>query len=93
MRRYRVAGNGPLGQRVAGAVADGVIMEACASVEEAQALSDAITASASQAGRDPKSVKMIARLNTCVAESGYAPRVAVRPLVARYLGAGQTVRA
>jgi 5,10-methylenetetrahydromethanopterin reductase len=30
-----VASNGLLGQRVAGAVADGAIMEACASVEEA----------------------------------------------------------
>ena len=84
-----VASNGPLGQRVAGVVADGAIMEACASVEEAQAFSDAITTSASQAGRDPKSVEKIARLNTCVAENGHAARAVVRPLVARYLGAGR----
>ena len=84
-----VASNGPLGQRVAGVVADGAIMEACASVEEAQAFSDAITTSASQAGRDPKSIKRIARLNTCVAENGHAARATVRPLVARYLGAGR----
>jgi 5,10-methylenetetrahydromethanopterin reductase len=84
-----VASNGPLGQRVAGAVADGAIMEGCASVEEAQAFSDKVTASASQAGRDPKSVEKIARLNTCVAENGHAARAVVRPLVARYLGAGR----
>jgi len=84
-----VASNGPLGQVVAGAVADGAIMEACASVEEAQAFCGVITASASQAGRDPKSVKRIARLNTCIAENGHAARAAVRPLVARYLGAGR----
>jgi 5,10-methylenetetrahydromethanopterin reductase len=84
-----VASNGPLGQRVAGAVADGAIMEACASVEEARAFSGRITANASEAGRDPKSVLNIARLNTCVAENGHAARAAVRPLVARYLGAGR----
>src|SRR5215471_14386332 len=83
-----VASNGPLGQRVAGTIADGAIMEACASVEEARAFSDEVTASASQAGRDPKSVEKIARLNTCVAENGHAARAVVRPLVARYLGAG-----
>ena len=32
-----VASNGPLGQQVAGAVADGAIMEACASLDETQA--------------------------------------------------------
>jgi hypothetical protein len=64
-------------------------MEACASVEEAQAFSDKVTASASQAGRDPKSVEKIARLNACVAENGQAARAVVRPLVARYLGAGR----
>jgi len=84
-----VASNGPLGQRVAGAVADGAIVEACASVNEARAFSGAITASASQAARDPKSIKRIARLNTCVAGDGDAARRAVRPSVARYLGAGR----
>jgi 5,10-methylenetetrahydromethanopterin reductase len=84
-----VASNGPLGQRVAGAVADGAIMEACASVEEAQTFCDEITASASRAGRDPKSIKRIARLNTCIASDGRSAREAVRPLVARYLGAGR----
>jgi alkanesulfonate monooxygenase SsuD/methylene tetrahydromethanopterin reductase-like flavin-dependent oxidoreductase (luciferase family) len=84
-----VASNGPLGQRVAEAVADGAIMEACASGCEAQAFSGEITASASQAGRDPKSVKRIIRLNTCVAGDGQAARRAVRPSVARYLGAGR----
>src|ERR1700730_16175130 len=64
-------------------------MEACASVCEAQAFSSEITTSASQAGRDPKSVKRIVRLNTCVAGDGQAARRALRPSVARYLGAGR----
>ena len=83
-----VASNGPLGQRVAGAAADGAITEACASVYEAQAYIDEVTASASQAGRDPKSIKKIARLNACVADEGHAARAAVRPLVARSMFIG-----
>src|SRR5215472_15230735 len=82
-----VASNGPLGQRVAGAIADGAIMEACASVYEAEAFSAEVTAGAVRAGRDPRKVKRIARLNTCIAADGSAARNALRPLVARYLGA------
>ena len=84
-----VASNGPLGQRVAGAVADGAIMEACASVDEVEAFTAEVTAGAAQVQRDPKSIKKIARLNTCIAPDGGAARNAVRPLVARYLGAGR----
>src|SRR5215469_7973162 len=43
-----VASNGPLGQRVAGAVADGAIMEACASVSEAKAFTAEVAAGAAQ---------------------------------------------
>jgi 5,10-methylenetetrahydromethanopterin reductase len=84
-----VASNGPLGQRVAGAVADGAIMEACASVYEAEAFSAEISAAAVQIGRDLKGVQKIARLNTCIAPDGRAARKALRPFVARYLGAGR----
>jgi 5,10-methylenetetrahydromethanopterin reductase len=84
-----VASNGPLGQRVAGATADGAIMEACASVREAEALSAEITAGAAQVGRDLKGIQRIARLNTCIAPDGGVAREAVRPSVARYLGAGR----
>jgi 5,10-methylenetetrahydromethanopterin reductase len=84
-----VASNGPLGQRVAGALADGAIMEACASVSEAEAFSAEVNAGAAQVRRNPKSIKKIARLNTCIAPDRSAARNAVRPLVARYLGAGR----
>ena len=84
-----VASNGPLGQRVAGAVGDGGIMEACACVSEAEAFIAEVAAGAAQVGRDPKSIKKIARLNTCIAPKGSAARNAVRPMVARYLGAGR----
>lgn len=84
-----VASNGPLGQKMAGAVADGAIMEACGNVDEVRALRAVLDEGAKQAGRDPKSVKLAARLNTCIAPDGQAARDALRPTVARLLGAGR----
>jgi 5,10-methylenetetrahydromethanopterin reductase len=84
-----VASNGRLGQRVAAEVADGAIMEACGSAAEVTAFRAAITAAAGKAGRDPQAVRVVARLNTCVATDGRLAREAVRPTVARYLGAGR----
>jgi len=84
-----VASNGQLGQRVAAELADGAIMEACASVAEVRAFRAAITAAAVSAGRDPRKVRVIARLNTSISEDPRAARDAVRPTVARYLGAGR----
>jgi 5,10-methylenetetrahydromethanopterin reductase len=84
-----VASNGPLGQRVAAEIADGVIMEACASAAEVRALRTAVESAAREAGPDPHEIRIIARLNTCVAAEGRVARDAVRPTVARYLGAGR----
>jgi 5,10-methylenetetrahydromethanopterin reductase len=82
-----VATNGPLGKKMAGAVADAVIMEAAANVEEIKALRAEISAGAKAAGRDPASVRLVARLNTCIGADGAAARDALRPTVARLLGA------
>ncbi len=84
-----VASNGPLGQRAAGAVADGAIMEAAASVAEVAAFRARVDQGAIAAGREPASVKLVARLNACIADDGRAARDAVRPAVARLLGAGR----
>jgi 5,10-methylenetetrahydromethanopterin reductase len=84
-----VASNGPLGQRVAAELADGVIMEACASAAEVRAFRAVVDGAARKGGRDPQAIRIIARLNTCIAADGRAARDAVRPTVARYLGAGR----
>ena len=84
-----VASNGPLGQRVAAEIADGVIMEACASAAEVHAFRAAVAGAARKAGRDPQAIRIITRLNTCIAADGRLARDAVRPTVARYLGAGR----
>jgi 5,10-methylenetetrahydromethanopterin reductase len=83
-----VASNGRLGQRAAGAVADGAIMEACGSVAEAAAFRAEVERGAASAGRDPRAVRLAARLNACVASDGDRARDIVRPSVARYLGRG-----
>jgi 5,10-methylenetetrahydromethanopterin reductase len=84
-----VASNGPLGQRVAAELADGVIMEACGSAAEVRAFRAVVDSAARNAGRDPRAIQIIARLNTCIAADGRVARDAVRPSVARYLGAGR----
>lgn len=84
-----VASNGPLGQRVAGAVADGAIMEGCANPAEARALGAATAAGAVEAGRKTGAVQLVARLNACIGPDGKAARDVLRPRVARTLGAGR----
>jgi 5,10-methylenetetrahydromethanopterin reductase len=83
-----VASNGPLGQRAAGAVADGAIMEACGSVAEAAAFRAEVARGKAAAGRERRTVRLIARLNACIADDGKRARDIVRPSVARYLGRG-----
>ena len=83
-----VASNGPLGQRVAGAVADGAIMEACGSVPEALAFRAEVERGLASTGRKPHTVRIVARLNACIASDGRLARDVVRPSVARYLGRG-----
>jgi len=84
-----VASNGPLGQKTAGAVADGAIMEACGNADEVRDFRATLDAGARSTGRDPSSVKLVARLNTCIAADGQAARDALRPFVARMLGAAR----
>jgi 5,10-methylenetetrahydromethanopterin reductase len=83
-----IASNGPLGQRMAGAAADGAIMEACGSVAEAFAFAAEVRRGAKSAGRDAGSVRLTARLNACIVTDGSRARDIVRPSVARYLGRG-----
>jgi 5,10-methylenetetrahydromethanopterin reductase len=83
-----VASNGPLGQRAAGAAADAAIMEACGSIVEVASFRAEVERGATAAGRDPRAVRLVARLNACVAADGGRARDIVRPSVARYLGRG-----
>jgi 5,10-methylenetetrahydromethanopterin reductase len=84
-----VASNGPLGQRVAGAVGDAAIMEGCATADEVRAFADEVARGARAAGRDPARVTLVTRLNACIAPNGRAARDTLRPHVARTLAAGR----
>ncbi len=84
-----VASNGPLGQRAAGAVADGAIMEGCGAPSEVRAFAAEVRRGAVETGRDPVSVELVARLNACITADGRAARDVLRPRVARTLGAGR----
>jgi 5,10-methylenetetrahydromethanopterin reductase len=84
-----VASNGPLGQRAAGAVADGAIMEGCGNPAEVRALGAAVAVGARAAGREPAAVQLVARLNACIGPDGKGARDVLRPRVARTLGAGR----
>lgn len=84
-----VASNGPLGQRTAGAVADGAIMEGCGNAAEARALAAEVAVGAREAGREPAAVQLVARLNACIGPDGKGARDVLRPRVARTLGAGR----
>ncbi|WP_407121036.1 LLM class flavin-dependent oxidoreductase [Bradyrhizobium sp. STM 3561] len=81
----RVASNGPLGQKMGGAVAEGVMMEGCGSVEEAQAFASAVAEGATKAGRSPGEIKLIARLDCCIADDGKQARDILRPSVTRII--------
>jgi 5,10-methylenetetrahydromethanopterin reductase len=85
-----VASNGPLGQDMAGAHADAIIMEGCGNAEEAAALRQRIDRAAVKAGRDPKSVKCIARLNLAISDDGAEAVDALRLRTARTLASGRT---
>lgn len=84
-----VASNGPLGQRTAGGIADGVLMEGCGNVEEVKAFRALLAEGARRKGRDPSAVKVMVRLNACVAPDGRKARDGVRLGVARMLAAGR----
>lgn len=84
-----VASNGPLGQRAAGALADGAIMEGCGNPDEARALGAAVAEGGQETGRGPGAVQLVARLNACIGPDGKGARDVLRPRVARTLGAGR----
>lgn len=85
-----VASNGPMGQRVGAELADGVIMEACASAIEAGAFAQALKGHAAAANRDSSALRRIARLNMAINGNGSVAVNALRTRAARTLASGRT---
>src|SRR6516162_1741739 len=76
------ASNCPLGQRAAAELADGVIMEACASAAEVRAFRAAVVGAARNPS-NPQAVRFIVRFNPCLCNDRRLEREGVRPWVAR----------
>jgi len=63
-------------------------MEACGSVPEALAFRAEVERGKASAGRQPHTVRVVARLNACITSDGGLARDVVRPTAARYLARG-----
>ncbi|MFQ5828312.1 MAG: LLM class flavin-dependent oxidoreductase [Candidatus Methylomirabilia bacterium] len=82
-----VASQRPAGCRVAGRVADGAIMQGCVAEPLLRFFRERVEEGARQAGRDPASIELVARINICVADDRRAARDTVRPTIVRSLSA------
>jgi 5,10-methylenetetrahydromethanopterin reductase len=80
-----VATNGPKMLELAGEIADGVVVQGLASLEMIASVRAHVQAGAERAGRPPDAVRLIARVDTCVADDGAAARRAMRPGLVRHL--------
>jgi len=80
-----VASQRPAGCRVAGRVADGAIMQGCVAEPLLRFFRETVHAGARQAGRDPASVDLVARLNICISDDRRAARDVMRPTIVRSL--------
>ena len=73
------------GCRAAGRVADGAIMQGCVAEPLLRFFRDTVTEGARQAGRDPKSIDLVARINVCIDDDRKAARDVMRPGIVRSL--------
>jgi 5,10-methylenetetrahydromethanopterin reductase len=82
-----VASQRAAGCRVAGRVADGAIMQGALAEPLVRFLRDTVHGAAREAGRDPTSIELVARLNTCIHDDRGAARDVMRPTLVRSLAA------
>lgn len=80
-----IATNGPQTLRLAGEISDGVIVQGLASEPMVDNVRALLAEGAARIGRDPASLRLIARVDVCVAADGRAARDQMRPGVARHL--------
>lgn len=85
-----IAGNGPQVQQLGAKIADAVIMEACGNALEAKAFAARVGETATSAGRNPRDVRLIARLNVSLSDNVSDAYDALRLRAARTLASGRT---
>jgi 5,10-methylenetetrahydromethanopterin reductase len=82
-----IASQRPVGCGVAGRVADGAIMQGCVAEPLLAFFREAVAAGAREAGRDPASIDLVARINVCISDDRRAARQLMKPTIARSLAA------
>ncbi len=82
-----VASQRAAGCRVAGRVADGAIMQGALAEPLVSFLRDTVQAAAQEAGRDPRRIELVARLNACIDDDRAAARDVMRPTIVRSMAA------
>lgn len=80
-----IATNGPKMMELAGAMADEIMVQALGSTQMLDAVRERLEAGAARHDRDPREVKIIARLDTCIDEDREAARDAIRAPMIRHL--------
>ena len=80
-----VASQRAAGCRVAGRVAEGAIMQGCVAEPLVRFFRETVHEGARRAGRDPRGIELVARINVCVADDRRAARDVMRPTIVRSL--------
>jgi 5,10-methylenetetrahydromethanopterin reductase len=80
-----VASQRTAGCRVAGRLADGAVMQGALAEPLVRFFRETVHGAAREAGRDPASLDLVARLNVCVADDRRAARDVMRPTIVRSL--------
>lgn len=82
-----IASQRPVGCRAAGRVADGAIMQGCVAGPLLRFFREAVAAGAREAGRDPATIDLVARINVCVHDDRRTARELMKPTIVRSLAA------
>jgi 5,10-methylenetetrahydromethanopterin reductase len=82
-----VASQRPMGCRVAGRLADGAIMQGCVAEPLLRFFRETVAGAAREAGRDPATIDLVARINVCVTDDRHRARDVMRPAIVRSLAA------
>ena len=80
-----LASNAPRGLQVAGELAEGAIVSACADEESVEYALGLISKGSGRAKRDLADLDLVARLNCCIASNGQQARDAIRAVTTRSL--------
>jgi 5,10-methylenetetrahydromethanopterin reductase len=73
------------GCRAAGRVADGAIMQGCVAAALLSFFRETVAVGAREAGRDPATIDLVARINVCVHDDRRAARDLMKPTIVRSL--------